>query len=142
MAEIPENEPTVLTGEEKTSIIKNSGIRDTEKNSISVWCTEDIDEGLESANRRFIRQQAKYQINRFREDKLEGSELATTDDIDEALDRIIRARQFERDKFKDAVPTGKSGRRKQKQVRADNRLDLFIDKVLEGAITKISDVYT
>ena len=142
MAEIPENESTISTGEEKTSIIKNSGIRDTEKNSISVWCTEDIDEGLESANRRFIRQQAKYQINRFIEDKLEGSELATTDDIDEALDRIIRERQLERDKFKDAVPTGKRGRRKQKQVRADNRLDLFIDKVLEGVITKISDVYT
>ncbi len=135
MAGYSAKEPTETSKKNENSIIENSGIlRDLNAGEVSVWCSADTTLNLDSANRRFVREQAKHHIDRIITERLEGLEEDSEETIDDVLNRISHERQLKREEY---LSSSASQRRKKKKTEAeliagsaDNRLDLFMDGVL------------
>jgi murein DD-endopeptidase MepM/ murein hydrolase activator NlpD len=128
MAGISADESIISKKNDRDSIIKNSNLRDTEIGT-STYNTEDMD-NHDSANRRFIRQQAKHYIDRVIEHKLEDPKLAEAgSSIEEALARIAMERQLEREQYRASIQT--ENKRKKKKRRRDifetPKLTLFVE---------------
>ena len=136
MAEYSVREPIISDKDDKNSIIKNS-LRDTEIGTSAF----DIQYDPDSAHRQFIRQQAKHHINRVIEDKLDDSKFVeVTDSIEEALQRIARERQQEREQYRALNQTGSKRKKKRKKDMPVLTAVVEVDETLDSIETKVETV--
>lgn len=117
MADISARESIISANEDDNSI-KNS-IGDTWNSGTSVYYEDD---NMDSANRRFIRQQAKFYLDRVVENKLEDPDLVREESIEEALERISRERQQQREQYKAALETQCKRNKKRNGRKRPSRL--------------------
>ena len=136
MAEFSVREPIISDKDDKNSIIKNS-LRDTEIGTSAF----DIQYDPDSAHRQFIRQQAKHHINRVIEDKLDDSKFVeVTDSIEEALQRIARERQQEREQYRALNQTGSKRKKKRKKDMPVLTAVVEVDETSDSIETKVETV--
>ncbi len=119
MADISARESKILINQAINLITDNFGTSidkgDTEGNGTSILREGEAADSLDSDNRRLIREQAKHRIDRIIEDKLEDPNLAAIDSLDEALERISRERQLEREQYKTVAEKSKASKKKNKK---------------------------
>lgn len=120
----------------KFSIIENSGmLRDLEKEKISIWRSEDVTVDPDNTNRRFIREQAKHNIDKIIIKKIENLEKNLFDTADDSLEKILQKRQLEREEY--SAASYKRRARKDKHYE-DNRLDKYIDRLIKRTSSKLN----
>lgn len=135
MADISARESSISTKENDNSILQDV-IGDTLDSGTSVYHGED---SADSANRRFIRQQAKFYIDRVVEGKLEDPKLSGEETIEEALERISRERQLEREQYK---ATLESQCKKKKKRNGRNRPTELPEEVVAVEIMQTESIET